>query len=124
MIAKCAYIKTAGTLEQLRKVRGPTKVTKLAPTLSIYLIWRRKLEAAKIITIFFSIIKCNKVMRSRKYERVFNCLHYFDSGASASTSARSSRSSNLGSGLSSRSATTSEGDIETETLDNVRVVAR
>lgn len=45
-------------------------------------------------------------------------------GASASTSARSSRSSNLGSGLSSRSATTSEGDIETETLDNVRVVAR
>ena len=52
------------------------------------------------------------------------CLHFFDSDASSSTSARSSRSSNLGSGLSSRSASTSGSDIETESSDNVRVVAR
>lgn len=41
--------------------------------------------------------------------------------ASESTSARSSRSSTLGSGLSSRST---ESDGEIEALDNVRVVAR
>lgn len=51
-------------------------------------------------------------------------LHFqiFHSGASASTSARSSRSSTLGSGFSTRSAATSESDVEA--LDNVRVVAR
>lgn len=48
----------------------------------------------------------------------------FASAASESTSARSSRSSTLGSGLSSRSATTTESDGEIEALDNVRVVAR
>lgn len=46
------------------------------------------------------------------------------SAASESTSARSSRSSTLGSGFSSRSATTTESDGEIEALDNVRVVAR
>lgn len=49
----------------------------------------------------------------------------FSSASSEPTSARSSRSSTLGSGLSSRSATTTESDGETElALDNVRVVAR
>lgn len=46
------------------------------------------------------------------------------SAASKSTSARSSRSSTLGSGFSSRSATTTESDGEIEALDSVRVVAR
>ena len=54
-----------------------------------------------------------------------NCLHLCsDSDASASTSARSSRSSVLGSGLSTRSVTTTESDAEAEALDSVRVVAR
>ncbi|XP_058963895.2 kinesin-like protein KIF12 isoform X2 [Pocillopora verrucosa] len=47
-----------------------------------------------------------------------------NSAASQSTSARSSRSSTLGSGLSTRSATTTGSDGEIEALDNVRVVAR
>lgn len=48
----------------------------------------------------------------------------FSSAASESTSPRSSRSSTLGSGLSSRSATTTGSDGDFEALDNVRVVAR
>ena len=48
----------------------------------------------------------------------------FTSASSESTSARSSRSSTLGSGLSTHSTTTTESDGETEALDNVRVVAR
>lgn len=64
-----------------------------------------------------------------KYEeRKQRCLHFVSdmhpSAASESTSARSSRSSTLGSGLSTRSATTTESDGEIEALDNVRVVAR
>ena len=47
-----------------------------------------------------------------------------NSAASPSTSAKSSRSSTLGSGLSTRSGTTSESDAEVAALDNVRVVAR
>lgn len=73
-------------------------------------------------------LKCTRLIKD--YKTVIKLcpqyLHFkiFHSGASASTSARSSRSSTLGSGFSTRSATTSESDAEVEALDNVRVVAR
>ena len=54
----------------------------------------------------------------------FNVLNFLFRSISDPASS-SSRSSILGSGLSSRSATTAaESDAELEALDNVRVVAR
>ena len=70
------------------------------------------------------IIKVAKILSQKTTLFTFAPTIFFLSAASQSTSARSSRSSTLGSGLSTRSATTTGSDGEIEALDNVRVVAR
>ena len=71
------------------------------------------------------IIEVAKILSQKTTLFTFSTVDNFHlSAASQSTSSRSSRSSTLGSGLSTRSATTTRSDGEIEALDNVQVVAR